>query len=295
MTCNYFEEYTNEYGKPDIIHAHNFLFAGVIAEYIKSKYGIKFIITEHSSLFLRQQLSYKEIQAVKSVAQSSDLVTAVSKSFINTLKKLIDNKIELLPNIVDDLFLKAEINLKRKPIFTFIHIGSLDYNKNQELLIRSFARLVRDELDVELIIAGDGAMKNRLKKITADLNLDKYIKFLGRISQSEIQRIMLDADCFVLSSNIETFGVVLIEALACGLPLIATKSGGPEDIINDSNGILIEIGNQNALEDAMLHIYQNSDKYKKESLREDARMRFGSDAFIKNVSSYYKQALKNEK
>ena len=106
---------------------------------------------------------------------------------------------------------------------------------------------------------------------------------------------MMNSDCFVLSSNFETFGVVLIEALACGLPLIATKCGGPEDIVNKQNGILMDVENQLQLEDAMLTMYKNANKYDKQKLRSDAKDRFGEKAFIKNAMKYYEVGINNGK
>ena len=105
---------------------------------------------------------------------------------------------------------------------------------------------------------------------------------------------MMNSDCFVLSSNFETFGVVLIEALACGLPLIATKCGGPEDIINKQNGILMDVENQLQLEDAMITMYKNAHNYDKEKLRNYAKEKFGEKTFIENVIKYYKVRIDNE-
>ena len=126
------------------------------------------------------------------------------------------------------------------------------------------------------------------------LDIQKQVNFLGRISQERVREEMMKSDCFVLSSNFETFGVVLIEALACGLPLIATKCGGPEDIVNEQNGILIDVENQLQLEDAMITMYKNAHNYDKEKLRNYAKEKFGEKTFIENVIKYYKVRIDNE-
>jgi len=101
----------------------------------------------------------------------------------------------------------------------------------------------------------------------------------------------LDADCFVLPSRYETFGVVLIEALASGLPLIATKCGGPEDIVNCGNGVLVEIDNVELLAEAMRALKRNKHKYDANRLREEAILRFGEAAFVNNVLPIYEAAI----
>ena len=137
-------------------------------------------------------------------------------------------------------------------------------------------------------------MKKYLESLVKKLDIQKQVNFLGRISQEKVRDEMMKSNCFVLSSNFETFGVVLIEALACGLPLIATKCGGPEDIVNKQNGILINVENQLQLEDAMMTMYKNASEYDKEKLRGDVEEKFGKNAFIKNAMKYYEVGINNE-
>jgi glycosyltransferase involved in cell wall biosynthesis len=279
MADKLYGEYIKEFGIPDIIHAHNFLYAGVIAEFLKDKYGIKYIVTEHSSSFVRNKISNEKIRSIENVAK----------------KEYNKTNIDLLSNIVDDFFFQKKIQKKISNDFIFLHIASLDKNKNQELLIRSFEKIVKLNDEVYLNIAGDGYMRNFLESLVKKLNIEKQVNFLGRIPQERVREEMMKSDCFVLSSNFETFGVVLIEALACGLPLIATKCGGPEDIVNEQNGILINVENQLQLEDAMMNMYKNVNKYDKEKLRNDAKDRFGEKAFIKNAMKYYEVGINNGK
>jgi glycosyltransferase involved in cell wall biosynthesis len=288
---NLFIKYVNQYGKPDIIHAHNFLFAGMIADYLKNKYGINFIITEHSSSYYRNKISNISIKAIQNVSKSASSVTAVSTSFIKILKSFAKHDIDILPNLVDNYFLEGEFKKNKISTFTFLHVGSLDKNKNQELIIKSFKNLSLNYKNVHLKIAGEGRSLDFLKNLVISLELELQVTFLNRISQERVREEMLEADCFILSSNFETFGVVLIESLACGLPLISTKCGGPEDIVNKSNGILVEVGNQNEMQKAMTYIYENKHSYPRENLRTEARKKYGEEEFFKNVVKYYKQGI----
>jgi len=287
--------YITHFGKPDLIHAHNFLYAGVISEYIKEKYGIKYIITEHSSTFARHKISINSINAIQRIAKKASSVTAVSSNFNKLLENYTNSKIGILPNLVNEYFFEKDFLTKSTDCFTFLHVGSLDKNKNQELIIKSFKKIALLNDKVQLKIAGNGSMVKYLESLVSDLNLQKQVDFLYQISPERVRHEMMNADCFILSSNFETFGVVLIEALACGLPLISTKCGGPEDIINSKNGVLVEIGNQSELEDAMAFVYSNQSKFLKVDLRNEAKERFGEGAFINNVTKYYEQGIKNTK
>lgn len=294
MADKLYKEYIKEFGIPDIIHAHNFLYAGIIAKFLKDKYRINYIITEHSSSFVRNKLSSEKIKSIEDVAKNASKVTAVSSSFNNILKEYTKTNIDLLPNIVNNFFFQKKFQDKISKNFIFLHIASLDKNKNQELLIKSFEKIAKLNHNVYLNIAGSGYMKKYLESLVKKLDIQKQVNFLGRISQEKVRAEMMKSNCFVLSSNFETFGVVLIEALACGLPLIATECGGPKDIVNKQNGILIKTNNQLELKKAMLYMYENSYKYDREKLRNDAKERFGEKAFIENVIKYYKVRIDNE-
>ncbi|MFW2235602.1 glycosyltransferase [Aliarcobacter butzleri] len=294
MADKLYKEYIKEFGIPDIIHAHNFLYAGIIAKFIKDEYGVNYIVTEHSSSFVRNKLSSGKIKSIENVAKNALKVTAVSSSFNNILKEYTKTNIDLLPNIVDDFFFQKKFQNKISKNFIFLHIASLDKNKNQELLIRSFEKIAKLNHNVYLNIAGSGYMKKYLESLVKKLDIQKQVNFLGRISQEKVRDEMMKSNCFVLSSNFETFGVVLIEALACGLPLIATECGGPKDIVNKQNGILIKTNNQFELKKAMLYMYENSYKYDREKLRNGAKEKFGEKTFIENVIKYYKVRIDNE-
>lgn len=294
MADKLYKEYIKEFGIPDIIHAHNFLYAGIIAKFIKDEYGVNYIVTEHSSSFVRNKLSSGKIKSIENVAKNALKVTAVSSSFNNILKEYTKTNIDLLPNIVNNFFFQKKFQDKISKNFIFLHIASLDKNKNQELLIKSFEKIAKLNHNVYLNIAGSGYMKKYLESLVKKLDIQKQVNFLGRISQEKVRAEMMKSNCFVLSSNFETFGVVLIEALACGLPLIATECGGPKDIVNKQNGILIKTNNQLELKKAMLYMYENSYKYDREKLRNGAKEKFGEKTFIENVIKYYKVRIDNE-
>ena len=287
---NEVKNYIKKHGKPDIIHAHNFLYAGFFALHIKEKFNVPYVITEHSTAFARGLVRQKLDKKIKEICQQASSLTCVSTPF----KKLLENrygfKFSVLFNIVDKLFFEHPISIRDENTFTFINVAFMDEKKNQALLIETFAKQFKNT-NKKLVLIGNGALENTLKELTVKLEINKQVFFLGRLSREEVCAEMLKADCFVLTSNYETFGVVLIEALASGLPLIATKCGGPEDIVNSSNGILIDVNNQMQLESAMIQMVNNYKLYDKEKLRTEAQDRFGEKVFVDNALSFYKKGI----
>ena len=115
---------------------------------------------------------------------------------------------------------------------------------------------------------------------------------MGHKSKQEIVALLQDSDIFVLPSQSETFGVAYIEALACGLPIIATDCGGPQDIVTNSNGILIPINDQQALEQAIIQMTSNLSSYNHESIAEDCQNRFSSNNVAKQITQILEQTIK---
>lgn len=145
---------------------------------------------------------------------------------------------------------------------------------------------------MRLKIGGDGPLRKQLESKAKDLEIERQVIFTGLLSREKVLREMKNCDVFVLSSTFETFGVVLIEALACGKPVVATKCGGPEDIVNSTNGYLVPKKNVRALGNAMEDICLNIDKFDPYQIRKDCLLRFGEDTFVARLKSIYANLLR---
>ena len=122
--------------------------------------------------------------------------------------------------------------------------------------------------------------------------MEDRIHLLGHKSKQEIVALLQDSDIFVLPSQSETFGVAYIEALACGLPIIATDCGGPRDIVTNNNGLLVPINNQHALEQAIIQMSSNLHSYDKQAIAEDCQNRFSSDNVAKLITQTLERTIK---
>lgn len=294
QSLNLFEKYIKKEGIPDIIHVHSAIYGGLVAVEIKKRYGIPFIITEHSSSVLQGELRSHDIPILKEVYDNANKVISVGGALKNSIKKYTNNEVYVIPNIVDiSRFSIAPIN-KKNDTFTFISICHLKDNKNVDLTIKAFAEVLKTYKNAKLIVVGDGSEKSTLIEIAKNLNIIDRIDFVGAISREELNNYINKANAFVLPSKYETFGIAYIEALACGLPIITTKCGGPEDFFNEKIGYMIPVGDLKELEKAMIDVIKNIDKFKDSYLREYVESRFSKKVVSEKIINVYKSVLNRD-
>lgn len=287
-----FERYMKEFGKPDVIHVHCGMYGGIAAMEIKKKYGIPYILTEHSSNVLNDSMVKWDKEHIGEVYDNSDCLIAVGSSLKLAMTMLTDKEIHIVPNIVNtrEFF---PIDKKSDSTFKFVSVSYLKKNKNVDMTIRAFAELYRGDSSKKLIIIGDGEEENNLKNLAIELGVKENVEFLGRLDRvntaSEIRR----CDAFVLPSQYETFGVAYIEALASGIPIIVTKCGGPEDFFDESLGRMINVGSLEELKEAMKYIEENIFRYNRNDISKMAKTKFDEKVIGKRIIQLYKSVLHN--
>ncbi|MBN1251711.1 MAG: glycosyltransferase [Bacteroidales bacterium] len=289
-----FEKYIYTYGKPDIIHAHNMVYAGILSSKIKKKYNIPVVVTEHSSYYYRELYgSFTLSKIEKSFYNLNELIT-VSESLSELLYyKFKESKsYKYIPNVLDNDFINAPMVKSDKEGFVFINIGTFIEIKGQADLINAFSNKFKGT-NVKLKIIGGGLLQNELIKLTFDLGIQNQVEIIVQLSRQDIIKQLDNADVFVFSSKYETFGVAIIEALARGLPVISTKCGGPESIINDTNGILVENGDIDSLAKGMRFIYNNLKIFNRENIRNNCIDIYGEKMFSQKIKEVYTNILAN--
>ena len=293
-----FELYIQKYGKPDIIHVHSMLYAGFAAQLIYEKYNIPYIVTEHSSAFYRHLISENILNTLNLVVAQAKECIAVSQNFANYLEKQFPlRNWNYIPNIVNDDFftcVKGEKNEKLKKT-RIISICHLNKNKNTELLIKAFAQLLIQLPDIELVIGGDGEERLLLESLVCELKIEHAVQFLGALTRDQVKQEISKSSLFVISSLYETFGVVAIEALALGKPVVSTRCGGPESIINSEVGVLVENNSINDLQNGIFHVCMNLKGYDADVLKKYCLDNFSEKAVVNQLTKiYYEHSNLNE-
>jgi glycosyltransferase involved in cell wall biosynthesis len=174
----------------------------------------------------------------------------------------------------------------------FLSAGRLAPVKGLEILIKAFGELVnKTDQSILLKIAGRGESREQLEKQVRQAHLSDRISFSGRISRDQMVSEMQGANCFVLTSTYEAFGVVLIEAMSTGLPVIATRSGGPEGILDETCGILVEPGDIGDLTNAMQRMISEYDRFIPEHIRERTLDYYGRQIISERYLSLFESIL----
>ncbi len=276
---------------PDIIHSHSMFNGGVLAAKLRSIHSIPTLLTEHASMFvLRTYPEWSEKYIVPTL-NSMDKVIAVGPSLAESLRSFVPTiKVEVLGNIIDTEFFTPSDQFSISNDFIFTLIGSLVPVKGIDVLIRAFADWFVG-LKVRLIIAGDGPERNKLKLLTDSLGIRGQVQFIGTVDRSTVRDLIQTSDVVVSSSLVETFGVTLAEALSCGKPVIATRSGGPESFVHDGNGYLVPVRDSAALGKAMEQVISNYETYDQVSIRQECINRFSRDAIVTRLNEIYHELI----
>lgn len=286
-----FEHYRQQHGLPDILHAHCVNYGGILAHALSKKYGIPYVITEHSSTYARHLIRAHQWPAMHQAVRNSSARFAVSRDFCQLLEQSYHVPWDYLPNMLNAEFSEDFIPPQPAADFTFCSVSRLHPLKGHDILLQAFAQVVQRYPHVKLKIGGDGSEAAKLKHLAEQLKLTASVSFLGRLNPSQVTDLMRHSHAFVLASHTETFGVVFIEALSQGLPLIATRCGGPQSIVNAENGYLVPSGDVNALSQAMIQMYENHHRFSPVSIRQHCLAEFGEDAVTGRLITTFKQIL----
>lgn len=291
-----FEKYVEDNGYPDILHVHSLLYAGCLALKINKKYKIPYVVTEHSTAFERDTLTIQQQKLALKAAKQAKNCIAVSLPFSELLNDYFSNQINwvVVPNILSSLFENSTLfgNALPNKEFVFCNASLLTSKKGVDILLQAFSLAFSGEKKVKLKIAGDGQERSRLQALAQSLNVNQQVEFLGMQSRDQVLSLMVNSNVYVLSSHVETFGVVVIESLALGRPVIATKCGGPESIVSDGDGLLVEKNNPKKLAEAMISLYENYNEFKPVKIRDNCLARFSEAVVVKTLVEKYKNALK---
>lgn len=277
--------------KPDIIHA-NVYFTGVPANIIRKEYNIPYVITEHYSGFSRRSLRKSKIKQAIIGMGGAEYILPVSNALKEDIFAYgIRGRFEVVPNVVPDIFCYVPVSGNQAGIKQILCVAAMHPKKNIPNLINACRILYRVRRDFNVNIVGEGKKMAEYAELVRQASLDNVIQFPGSRSKKEIARMMQESDFFVLPSKHEPFGCVLAEALACGLPVVATNVGGIPEVVDGNSGILVESDNPQALSAAMNRMMDNPGIFDRKSISLNARKKYSYDTVAEQLDGIYKKVL----
>lgn len=279
--------------RPDIVHSHMF-HSNLISRLLRLTTDIpKLICSSHSTneggklRMLAYRYTDKLADISTNVSQAAVDVLVAKGAFpsgrivkvvngINTNKFQFDSQSR--QRIREDLNLDDDIKM-------LLAVGRLDHQKDYPNLLNAIKLLAESRKDLKLFIAGDGPQKNTLIQLAEELNIQKFVKFLG--IRRDIPSLMSASDTFVLSSAWEGFGLVVAEAMACERVVVATDCGGVKEVVgSQNNGFIVEPKNSKALSDKLL-LTLNLNKEERKILGANARKHIMDNFSLEaNVAAY---------
>lgn len=286
--------FIEKFGKPDIVHAQAALWGGHAASKVLRRFGIPYVITEHSTRFACNMIEPWQVSYLRNMYDNASAVMTVSKALSHSIKNYMRKRdVRVVPNVVDtNFFVMPEYQRTYKP-FRFLSVSFLMAKKGIPVLLRAFSKVFKGQKDIVLEIGGDGPQRSELGSIVMELGISHQVRFLGMLSREQVRAAMWRANTFVLASHVETFGVVLIEAMSTGLPVVATRCGGPEEFVIPAVGMLAEAGNVESLASALRKAYETAGMYDAVKLRKYAIDNFGERKLVERLSGIYQDVLNN--
>ncbi len=290
------KKYFSDNTIPSLIHVHVPMKAGVIAQWINKKWNIPYIISEHSATYVKgaddafDKRSLYFRTRVASIFRNATMVTSVSRHDGNILKRIFNlERVEVIRNVVDTnhFFFRQDVMAQK---FRFVHISVMNYQKNVEGIFNACALLkdIHQNWEIELI---GRALSPEIQKRVDNLGLKSFVRTRDEISYLEVAERLQQASALVVFSRYENFPCVIIEALSCGLPVIATAVGGIPEAVNTSNGILVTSENETALFNAMAHVLTQYNSFNREAIAIDAKNKYAYNIIGEQFFNLYKEVV----
>lgn len=283
----------------DLIHAHFIYPDGVAGARLARRYGVPLVVTEHAFwhpwLDQYPRVRKQAVGAAKTIA----FHVAVSQSVRQSISRFTgeNERLRVIPVGVNMERFTPLSNGEKPDPNSILFVGRIHETKGVDILLRAMRLLVDRNPDVRLSLIGGSfyrqnqVREERLISMAEELGLGQHVRFLGIQSPDQVAETMRRSSLLVLPSRRETLGAVLVEALACGIPVVATRCGGPEDVVNDAVGRLVPNEDPSSLADAMEVVLKQHEQYDPRMLRQYAAERFSWQTVAAQTIDLYRSAL----
>lgn len=277
--------------KIDVIYTHYLPNTYRAVKYLQNIHA-PIVAIEHWSE-VNQPTLRPDVQKMGDEAYSKvDRIISVSKAARNSILRHFGKDSSVVYNMVDSCFTYDAANIRKgTDKFVFAAVGNLLPIKGYDTLVNAMAQLSIPHDKWELHIIGHGSERKHLQELITRYNLQQNIILLGQKNTEEVNQSLCSSDAFVLASRSETFGVAYIEAMACGLPVIATRCGGPEEFVTEQNGVLVPVDDVAALAKSIEFMYTHHAQYNRKAIAEDCKKRFSPEIIAKQLTEIFKEIV----
>jgi glycosyltransferase involved in cell wall biosynthesis len=288
-----FQALCRRQGKPDLIHAHSAMWAGYAAARIGQKYRIPYVLTEHRSRFNipGEDVAPWMAPYFSLAFQNAEKVLLVGSLLRNGIKPYWPGaeSAEVLSNGVHtERFTMSAPAADGK--FHFLYVGTLNHRKGIDLLIEALQDLARKSDKALVHIIGDGPLSASIRQTLQTTGLENLARLYGHLPHHRVAEIMATMHAFVLPTRYDAQGVVFLEAMSCGLPIIATE-GAPPEVCPEFAGIRIPVGSAGALTAAMLDMMLKYSSFDREKIRQHAIAQYDFNVVISRLASIYQATV----
>lgn len=279
----------------DLIHAHFIYPEGAVAARLARRYEVPFVVSEHAPWdpWLRDpRVARQALPAARRASRLMPVSNAVRETMIRFLGD--GSNIRVVPVGVDGrAFPLGDGRRNQRLLF----VGFANTNKGLDILFEALAQLRNRGERIDLLVVGGSHYRNtriqeeRLRRLPGELGIEDQVEFAGILPAAAVAEAMRESAAVVLPSRAESFGAVLVEALASGTPVIATRCGGPEDIVSDAVGMLVPPEDPAALADAISSLLRRASSYRPAILRRYALERYEWDRIVSCIHGAYVDAV----
>lgn len=281
------------WGLPIIIHSYIVIRGGLGGWLLGKKWRLPFILSENWTIYYRADPGYLAKRdvlfnwTVRKVFKNVKIFLPVTNDLKHRVNSLIGSvPATIVPNVVETelFFLKAFKPPKK--MFRFIHVSTMSYQKNPEGLLRCFKRFSKIHPQTCLWLVGPYSEEIVNYVDSLELN-NQQVFFTGPVSYQKVAEYLQDLDAFVLYSRYENLPCVILEALCCGVPVISTSVGGIPEVINASNGILIENENDEQLISALVQMFTKYHHFHRPQIANEAKNIYSYTAVGRLINAVY--------
>ena len=290
-------DFLNKEGQPRLVHVHTGMNAGLMAWWLKNTKRLPYVLTEHWTGFLEESVEkFEDLPSIVRMGwintiRNAESISLVSAHLQTAFKKKFDHPDTIvIPNVVDTTIFHPTTEAKPS---CFLHISGLDRRKNPLGILAAFKKIVPGHPGLKLKIIGSPGTPDVLEYVKEN-GLKESVSFHAEMAQTDLAKALHDSIALILYSNAETFGCVIIEANASGVPVIVSDIPVFHETVQEGiNGYFAHANDPGALAQRMLDMISNRNNFNKEKIASLTRSRYSYNVIGKQISDWYDRVHAN--